>query len=202
MKTDVQSYLLRLWPQQTDKGIQWRASLQNIPDGERIGFADLVDLIIYLESLTPTRPLQPVIRRFKMTPEQISLVKTSFAQVEPIADTAAQLFYGRLFEIAPHVQPLFAHTNMDRQRQSLMATLGMVVKNLDKPDVVVPAAANLGARHQNYGVQPEHYPIVGEALLWTLAQGLGDAFTDDVRAAWTEAYQLLANVMQTAPASA
>ena len=77
-----------------------------------------------------------------------------------------------------------------------MSTLAVVVKNLDNPEVVLPAAGSLGARHKNYGVQAEHYPLVGEALIWTLEQGLGDVFTHDVRTAWTEAYGLLADVMQ------
>lgn len=198
-----QSMLLRLWPQRDGNAVRWRASVQTIPGGERIGFGDMVDLLIYLESLTPTHA-QPSkqTRRMTMTPRQITLVKESFAQVEPIADVAARLFYDRLFTIAPQVKPLFAHTDMDRQRMSLMATLAVVVKNLDDPDVVLPAAGNLGSRHQTVGVQPEHYPLVGAALLWTLEQGLGEAFTDEVRAAWTEAYALLAEVMQGAPVAA
>lgn len=189
------SFLLRLWPQKV--GERWRASIQEIPSGERVGFADMVDLLIFLESLKPSKSIC-LDRSVTMSPQQIALVKHSFGLVEPIADTAARLFYSRLFEIAPQVKPLFAHADMERQRHSLMATLAVVVKNLDKPDVVLPAASNLGARHQTYGVQPEHYPIVGEALLWTLEQGLGKAFTNDVREAWAQAYGLLVEVMSGA----
>lgn len=200
------SYLLRLWPQQTATQTKWRFSLQSVPNGPRLGFADLIELMLYLEALTPvqsnhlSKPINT--RSTKMTPQQITLVKQSFAQVEPIADQAAKLFYDRLFAIAPEVAPLFAHTDMRRQRQTLMATLGMVVHNLDKADVLLPAVINLGARHQQYGVRPHHYTAVGDALLWTLAQGLGDAFTNDVRAAWVEAYTLLAEIMQDAAEAA
>ena len=106
MHNDAQAYLLRLWPQRSKTETNWRFSLQAVPDGERIGFADLVELLIYLEALTPLRPMPaPKKRRLKMTPQQITLVKETFALVEPIADDAAQLFYGRLFTIAPPPPP-------------------------------------------------------------------------------------------------
>ncbi len=132
-----------------------------------------------------------------MTPEQISLVKESFKKVEPIAETAAGLFYGRLFEIAPGVKPLFK-TETAVQGRKLMASLAFVVKNLESPDVLVPVVEKMGRKHVEYGAKEEHYPIVGQALLWTLQQGLGEAFTKPVQEAWEEAYGLLASVMITA----
>jgi nitric oxide dioxygenase len=129
-----------------------------------------------------------------MTPDQVQLVQTTFALVEPIADEAAALFYGRLFELAPDVRALFPE-DMAEQRTALMRTLAAVVKGLDAPDQIVPAVQRLGARHAGYGAEPGHYPVVGEALLWTLAQGLGEAFTPEVAAAWTAAYELLATTM-------
>ena len=84
---------------------------------------------------------------------------------------------------------------MAAQRKILMQTLTVVVKSLDKLDQIVPAVQALGRRHAGYGVRESHYATVGEALLWTLEQGLGEAFTPDVRAAWTEAYGTLATVM-------
>ncbi|MEP9352979.1 globin family protein [Xanthobacter sp. KR7-65] len=136
-----------------------------------------------------------------MTPSQIDLIQDSFAKVVPIADTAAALFYGRLFEIAPEVKPLFK-SDMTTQGQKLMGTLGVVVAGLRDLPSIVPAAENLARRHVAYGVQEAHYAPVGAALLWTLEQGLGEAFTPDVKAAWAEAYGVLSSVMIEAAAKA
>ena len=130
-----------------------------------------------------------------MTPTQIGLIRDSWAAVEPIADTAAGLFYGRLFELDPAIKRLFRRTDMAGQRKILMQTLTVVVKSLDKLDQIVPAVQALGRRHAGYGVREAHYATVGSALLWTLEQGLGEAFTPPVRDAWTAAYGTLANVM-------
>ena len=130
-----------------------------------------------------------------MTPNEVGLIKASWAAVEPIADTAAELFYGRLFALDPALQRLFRRTDMAAQRKVLMQTLAVVVKSRDRLDQIVPAVQALGRRHASYGVRAEHYDTVGAALLWTLEQGLGDAFTPEVRGAWTEAYGTLASVM-------
>ncbi|MFZ0841409.1 MAG: globin family protein [Xanthobacteraceae bacterium] len=129
-----------------------------------------------------------------MTPAQVALVQASFAKVAPVADQAAQIFYDRLFAVAPQVRSLFPN-DMTEQRRKLMGTLGVVVNALDKLETVLPAASALAKRHVSYGAQPAHYPVVGEALLWTLQRGLGDAWTDDVAAAWTAAYTTLSNFM-------
>jgi hemoglobin-like flavoprotein len=134
-----------------------------------------------------------------MTPQQVTLVQDSFAKVRPIADTAADLFYGRLFEIAPGVRAMFPEDMRD-QKKKLMAMLGLAVTNLHKPDTVVPALQALGRQHVAFGTQAAHYAPVGEALLWTLEQGLGPDFTPEVREAWTETYGLGARVMQDAAA--
>ena len=114
-----------------------------------------------------------------MTPEQVGLVQESFKKVQPIAAQAADLFYGRLFEIAPQVRPLFP-ADLKEQKRKLMAMLGTAVTNLHQVDKIVPAVQDLGRRHAGYGVTAEHYKPVGEALIWTLGQGLGDAFTPAV----------------------
>lgn len=129
-----------------------------------------------------------------MTPQQITLVQQSFAQVVPIAPQAAEIFYARLFELAPQVRPLFTG-DMAEQGRKLMAMLAMVVNGLTRLDTIVPAAQKLGQRHVAYGAEPAHYPVVGQALLDTLERGLGAAFTPDVKAAWSEAYALLSGVM-------
>ncbi|MDF1792682.1 MAG: globin family protein [Thalassobaculaceae bacterium] len=129
-----------------------------------------------------------------LTSDQITLIEDSFADVVPIKDQAAALFYARLFEIAPEVRPLFK-SDMAEQGAKLMATLGLVVKGLRNLDAVVPVAAKLADRHVAYGVKPEHYTPVGTALLWTLGQGLGEKFTPDVEQAWTNAYGILSGAM-------
>jgi hemoglobin-like flavoprotein len=134
-----------------------------------------------------------------MTPEQVTLVQDSFAKVRPIADTAADLFYGRLFEIAPAVRPMFPE-DMREQKKKLMAMLSLAVTNLHKPETVVPALQTLGRQHVAFGTQAAHYEPVGAALLWTLEQGLGPDFTPAVREAWVETYGLVAGVMKSAAA--
>lgn len=132
-----------------------------------------------------------------MTPQQIELVQTSFKKVVPIAGAAADLFYGRLFEIAPEVRSMFPE-DMKEQKIKLMSMLGTAVTNLHKLDTILPAVKALGERHKGYGVTAAHYAPVGAALLWTLEQGLGADFTSEVKAAWTETYTALAGVMTSA----
>ena len=129
-----------------------------------------------------------------MTPHQITLVQTSFANVVPIAATAADLFYGRLFEIAPDVRRLFPD-DMTEQKKKLMAMLGTAVGGLTRLDRLVPAVRALGERHAGYGVTAAQFAPVGAALLWTLEQGLGEAFTPEVRQAWTTVYNTLSSIM-------
>lgn len=126
------------------------------------------------------------------------LVQDSFrTQVQPIADAAATLFYARLFELDPNLRPLFK-TDPAVQRRALMAMLGTAINGLDHLDALVPVVENLGRRHQGYGVADRDYDTVGQALLDALQQGLGDGFTPEIRAAWAEAYTLLASVMRDA----
>ncbi|KAB2911404.1 MAG: hemin receptor [Hyphomicrobiaceae bacterium] len=135
-----------------------------------------------------------------MTPEQIKLVQESFKSVEPIAAQAADLFYGRLFEIAPEVCPLFP-ADLTSQKAKLMSMIGTAVANLHQVEKIVPAVQDLGRRHATYGVKDTHYKPVGEALIWTLDKGLGSAFTQPVKDAWVAAYTTLAGVMTEAAAS-
>ena len=129
-----------------------------------------------------------------MTPQQIKLVQTSFTKVAPIANTAADLFYGRLFEIAPQVRAMFP-ADLSQQKKKLMAMLGAAVGGLSHLDTLVPAVQALGRRHVAYGVTAAHYTPVGAALLWTLEQGLGEAFTPEVKDAWATAYIVLSTAM-------
>jgi hemoglobin-like flavoprotein len=131
-----------------------------------------------------------------VTPDQKLLVQESFRLVVPIADTAAELFYARLFELDPSLRMLF-RGDMREQGRKLMQMLTVAVRGLDNLEAVAPAVQALGRRHAAYGVQPEHFDTVGAALLWTLAQGLGPAFTTEVRDAWAAVYELLSSVMRT-----
>ena len=129
-----------------------------------------------------------------MTPQQIDLVQSSFKKVVPIAGTAADLFYDRLFEIAPEVRPLFPQ-DLGEQKKKLMTMLGTAVSNLHKLETILPAVKDLGSRHKGYGVTAAHYAPVGAALLWTLERGLGAAWTPQLAAAWTAAYTTLSGFM-------
>ena len=130
-----------------------------------------------------------------MTSEQTTLVQTSFAQVAPIADTAATLFYDRLFELNPSLRGLFDE-DLREQRIKLMAMLTTAVNNLQQWDAVAPRVKQLGLRHVGYGVKPADYDTVGTALIDTLEKGLGDAFTPPVRDAWIACYTTIAAEMQ------
>jgi hemoglobin-like flavoprotein len=129
-----------------------------------------------------------------MTPDQVKLVQQSFAKVAPISETAAVLFYDRLFEIAPQVRAMFP-ADMTEQRKKLMAMLAAVVNGLANLDSILPAASALAKRHVAYGAKAEHYPVVGSALLWTLEKGIGDAWTPELADAWTAAYGTLSGFM-------
>jgi len=136
-----------------------------------------------------------------MTPEQVRLVQSTFAQVEPIAETAADLFYTRLFTLDPSLRPMFTG-DMEEQGRKLMRMIGIVVNNLTRLETILIAITRLGQKHVTYGVQDQHYDTVAQALLWTLEQGLGDSWNPETQEAWTVAYTTLAGVMRDAAAAA
>ena len=133
-----------------------------------------------------------------MTPVQKSLIRTTWAQVLPIAESAAGLFYQRLFEIDPTTRALFRDTDMAQQRRKLLHVLGVAVSSLDNLSALIKTVEDLGRRHAGYGVKDAHYDSVGAALLWTLEEGLGSAWTPEVAGAWTEIYGLLSGIMRAA----
>jgi hemoglobin-like flavoprotein len=133
--------------------------------------------------------------------KQRLLVRESFIRVLPIANIAAGLFYQRLFELDPSLRVLFKG-DMTEQGRKLMSTIKMAVYSLERWDEIRPALQELGRRHAHYGVTAKHYDTVAEALLWMLAQGLGEAFTPEVREAWIELYTSIAATMQEAAAEA
>ena len=134
-----------------------------------------------------------------MTPRQTAVVQETFAKVAPIADAAAAMFYGRLFELDPPLRPVFKG-DMAEQGRKLMQMIAAAVAGLERPERIAPVAEALGRRHAGYGVTEAHYATVAAALLWTLEQGLGDAFTPEVKAAWADCYAFLAGRMIAAAA--
>jgi hemoglobin-like flavoprotein len=131
-----------------------------------------------------------------MTPEQARLVTTSWSSVASIADSAIEQFYNRLFEIDPSARELFRATNMPEQRRKVIEALSLALQSLDDLDALTPTLEDLGRRHQRYGVTAAHYDSVGQALLWTLEQGLGAAWTPAMAAAWTELFGQLSSAMK------
>lgn len=129
-----------------------------------------------------------------MTPEQSNLVRSSWNKVLRIADTASDLFYERLFTMDPKLKELFP-SDMSVQKKKLIAALARIVVSLEKPDVLVPLAQDLGRRHIGYGATERDYQTVGGALLWTLEQGLGELWTPELKEAWTAAYTALTGIM-------
>jgi hemoglobin-like flavoprotein len=140
---------------------------------------------------------QPVKQEQAMTPTDKKLVQESFIKVVPIADQAAALFYKNLFAADATLVPLFKG-DMVEQGKKLMKMIATAVNGLDRLETIVPAVQDLGRRHVKYGVLPQHYDTVGAALLLTLEQGLGAAFTPEVKAAWTTVYGVLASTMKEA----
>lgn len=136
-----------------------------------------------------------------MTPQQIELVKKTWTMVVPIADKAAELFYGRLFELEPSYKDMFKN-DMTEQGKKLMKTINIAVEALDDVEPLIPTLKQMGADHAGYGVVDRDYNVVGAALLWTLEQGLGDEFTDEVKNAWGAVYEVLASVMKEGAAEA
>jgi hemoglobin-like flavoprotein len=130
-----------------------------------------------------------------MTTKQIELVKSTWAIVATIdAVAVGNLFYNRLFEIAPQVKHMFRNP-MEEQSKKLISMITYVIRKLDKLDDIIDEVGKLAKRHVQYGVEPEHYLIVGNALIWTLAQGLGKYWSEEVREAWAKCYSILSNAM-------
>jgi hemoglobin-like flavoprotein len=132
-----------------------------------------------------------------MTPHQIQLVQKTWALAEPLGDTVTTLFYGRLFELDPSLRSMFKK-DMLQQGRTLRAMLSMVITGLTQADKLKPALEASGRRHVDYGTQDSQYDTVGEALIWTLEQGLRQHFTGDARTAWKEAYEFMADTMKRA----
>ena len=142
-------------------------------------------------------PSQGILAEDEMTPEQVNLVTDSFRKVLPIAGVTADLFYDRLFEVAPELRSLFPD-DLVEQKKKFITMLATMVTHLDEFKKIAPVVTSLGMRHVAYGVVAKHYEQFGAALLWTLTETLGVDFTPTARTAWTAAYKNLADVMMGA----
>src|SRR5262245_16170096 len=136
-----------------------------------------------------------------LTAPDVALVRLSFSRIVPIKETVADLFYERLFQVAPDVRVLFP-PDMREQKRKLMTMIATAVGALNDLPGLIPALMGLGARHQGYGATAAHYNVVGEVLLWTLENALRADFTPDIRAAWTKVYGVLATTMLAGAAEA
>ncbi|MDH5571536.1 MAG: globin domain-containing protein [Gammaproteobacteria bacterium] len=130
-----------------------------------------------------------------MTPKQIELIQSSWNRISQDPDQAAELFYKKLFSLNPELKQLFK-PDMKGQGRKLMAMLNTAVNNLHRLESILPIIQASGRRHIDYGVKNEDYDTVAEALLWTLGEGLGHDFTEEVKLAWVDVYNLLANTMK------
>jgi nitric oxide dioxygenase len=136
----------------------------------------------------------------EMTPEQIKIVRLTFAQAMNRKVEVGMIFYERLFAIAPDTKVLF-RGDIEEQSRKLMDTLAIAISNLRDTPALVGMLEALAHRHVTYGVRAEHYDKVGEALLWTLEKVFGVAFTGEVRNAWATLYRIVAETMLKATAA-
>ena len=132
----------------------------------------------------------------------IDALETSFDLVAGRGDALADAFYRRLFAAAPSVEPLFADTDMLRQKAMLLATLELLRRSLRDLDAIVPTLRRLGARHVAYGAKPEHYPIVGAVLVAAMTEVAGERWRTEFTTAWVHAYQVVADRMRFGAAGA
>jgi hemoglobin-like flavoprotein len=134
----------------------------------------------------------------EMTGQQIMVVKRSwgiFRNIDPIL--VGEVFYGRIFLKAPGIKKMFP-VSMEAQYGKIIDMLSLMVARLERMDELTNEISALALRHVQYGVKRGHYEIVGEALLWTLEQGLGRDWTDEVKEAWTSCYTVFSDKMITA----
>lgn len=147
-----------------------------------------------LEPIEPSSPNSQSRELFGVSQEQKVLVQESFKVVEKISDVAADIFYQRLFDIEPELRSLFSE-DLREQKTKLMGALKVLVNTLDNPDKLIPILEDMGRKHKSYGVVEDHFVPVADALVWTLEEGLGADFTEEVRHAWTALYSAIASIM-------
>lgn len=129
-----------------------------------------------------------------MTPEQLALVADTVPRVTSDGDRFSARFYDRLFELEPETRALFP-SDLTEQRGKLVDELSFLAGAVEDLPAFIESARRLGARHHRYGVKPEHFPLVEQALLAALSDVLSDGFTAEVEAAWRRLYRLIAETM-------
>ncbi len=129
-----------------------------------------------------------------MNENKIILIRESFALVLPASKDVGLLFYRNLFALDPALKSMFSQ-DLTQQSAKLMQMLSAAVNLLDNFDELVPVVQQLAKRHVHYDVTPQHYKTVGDALIKTLLEGLGDALTQEACVAWKELYLLLSQTM-------
>jgi hemoglobin-like flavoprotein len=149
--------------------------------------------VLALETAAPDRAA--IVPDLTLTDTEIDLVRRTFDLVLPLAGVAADLFYDRLFYLAPSVRRMFPQ-DMRGEKRSFIVMMATTVQNLDNPEALLPLAKALGARHARYGVTAGHYEVVAEVLIWTLERCLASDFTAAVERAWRRAFGLLAAGMR------
>jgi hemoglobin-like flavoprotein len=132
----------------------------------------------------------------------LEALESSFDLIAPRGDELMDSFYAGLFAAAPSVEPLFAGTDLKRQKTMLLGTLVLLRKSLRDLEAIVPKLRELGARHVAYGAEPAHYPVVGEVLIAAMAEVAGPAWNDEYEQAWTEAFTIVAGAMLEGAAEA
>ena len=133
--------------------------------------------------------------RGPFTPAQIKILRDSFGKLKPKGPALMRRFYDLLFERYPQVKPLFANTTQKKQEKHLLDALALTVKNLDKPDILLPVLQELGRRHEGYGAAPDHYAAVAETLLEVMQEFMGTQWTKKIQNTWTTALNVIAGVM-------
>jgi len=194
--------LVITWRASTDEANPGRQTVLSgyVPDQARLyGMLNkLRDLNLSLVAVTRCDPPQLMVDQSAWLSEsQVALVQQSFGQLRGREGELATVFYTRLFELDPALRLLFQRTR-EEQARKFFAMLSIVVNGLLTPESLLPIVRGLGRRHVDYGVKAEHYALVGEVLLWALANVLGAAFTPLIMSAWTAAYRALAAAMQEA----
>ena len=128
-------------------------------------------------------------------PLDLDALETSFDLIAPRGEELVDTFYARLFAAAPAVEPLFAGTDLRRQKAKLLAALVLLRNSLHDLDAIVPTLRRLGERHTAYGARPDHYPVVGEILIASMAELAGDAWRPEYEHAWSDAFAVVAGAM-------
>jgi hemoglobin-like flavoprotein len=128
-------------------------------------------------------------------PLDLDALETSFDLIAPRGEELVDTFYARLFAAAPAVEPLFAGTDLRRQKAKLLAALVLLRNSLRDLDAIVPTLRRLGDRHTAYGAQADHYPVVGEILIASMAELAGDAWRPEYERAWSDAFAVVAGAM-------